>query len=259
MKDDGSPRELQLPFNSSSGEEFAMRLIGRSREVILRYLLSICVACFSSHAYGQRSVTFPLPGQRGEIQADLYGSGTRGVVLAHGGSFNKESWKKQAQALANAGFLVLAIRFRGDDPSPDGSPRSFGSTADNAADVLAAVSYLHRAGAKTVSAVGASLGGDAVGDADAQSKPGNIARIVLLGSSGGDAPEKLNGRKLFIVARNDSSASGPRLPRISSNYAKAPEPKKLVILEGSAHAQYLFDTDQGPRLLNEILRFLSEP
>jgi pimeloyl-ACP methyl ester carboxylesterase len=244
---------------SSGGEEFAMRLIGRSREAKLRYFLAICIASFSTHAYGQRPVTFPLQGKPGKIQADLYGSGTCGVILAHGGSFNKESWKKQAQAFADAGFLVLAIRFRGDASSPDGSPGSFGSTADNAADVLAAVSYLHRTGAKTVSAVGASLGGDAVGEADAQSKPGNIARIVFLGSSGGDTPQKLTGGKLFIVARNDSSASGLRLPEISRNYQKAPQPKKLVILEGSAHAQYLFDTDQGPRLLNEVLRFLSEP
>ncbi|HEY1965268.1 MAG TPA: hypothetical protein VGG59_10075 [Acidobacteriaceae bacterium] len=235
-----------------------MRLIG-SPEVILRYLLSICVVCFSSHAYGQRSVTFPLQGQPGEIQADLYGSGTRAVILAHGGRFGKESWKKQAQAFANAGFLVLAIRFRGDRPNPDGSPGSFGSAADNAADVLAAVSYLHRTGAKTVSAVGGSFGGDAVGEADAESRPGNIARVVFLGSTGGSEPEKLNGRKLFIVARDDKSADGLRLPEISSNYQKAPQPKKLVILEGSAHAQFLFDTDQGPRLLNEILRFLSEP
>ncbi len=236
-----------------------MRLIGRNREVILRYLLSICVACFSSHAFGQRLVTFPLPDQSVEIQADLYGNGARGLILAHGGRFGKESWNKQAQAFASAGFLVLAIRFRGDRPNPDGSPGSFGSNADNAADVLAAVSYLHRTGAKTVSAVGASLGGDAVGEADVDSGPGNIARVVFLGSSGGNAPEKLNGRKLFIVARGDKSGSGLRLPEISSNYEKTPQPKKLVILEGSAHAQFLFDTDQGPRLLNEILRFLSEP
>jgi hypothetical protein len=103
------------------------------------------------------------------------------------------------------------------------------------------------------------MGGDAVGEANAKSSPGNISRIVLLGSSGGDAPEKLSGRKLFIVARNDRSGSGLRLPEISSNYDKAPQPKKLVILDGSAHAQYLFDTDQGPRLLNEIVRFLSGP
>jgi hypothetical protein len=32
-----------------------------------------------------------------------------------------------------------------------------------------------------------------------------------------------------------------------------------VILEGSAHAQFLFQTDQGERLVREILRFLSEP
>src|SRR6185437_14080184 len=231
---------------------------GWSHKVKLRYLLVICIACFAaSHTFGQRLVTFPLQGKPVEIQADLYGSGTRGVVLAHGGRFHKESWKKQAQALADAGFLVLAVRFRGDAFNPDGSPDSSGSTADNAADVLAAVSYLHRSGAKTVSAVGASLGGDAVGEADAQSKPGNIARIVLLGSSGGDHPEKLSGRKLFIVARDDRSGSGLRLPEISSNYEKTPQPKKLVILEGSAHAQYLFDTDQGPRLLSEVLRFLS--
>jgi dienelactone hydrolase len=233
---------------------------GWSQKVKLRYLLVICIACFAaSHTFGQRLVTFPLQGKPVEIQADLYGSGTRGVVLAHGGRFHKESWKKQAQALADAGFLVLAVRFRGDAFNPDGSPDSSGSTADNAADVLAAVSYLHRSGAKTVSAVGASLGGDAVGEADAQSKPGNIARIVLLGSSGGDHPEKLSGRKLFIVARDDRSGSGLRLPEISSNYERAPQPKKLVILKGSAHAQYLFDTDQGPRLLSEILRFLSAP
>jgi dienelactone hydrolase len=228
--------------------------------VTLRYLLAVCIACFAtSHTLGQRLVTFPLQGKPVQIQADLYGSGTRGVVLAHGGRFHKESWKKQAETLADSGFLVLALRFRGDGPNPDGSPGSFGSTADNAADVLAAVSYLHRIGVKMVSAVGASMGGDAVGEANAKSEPGSIARIVLLGSSGGDAPEKLNGRKLFIVARNDRSGSGLRLPEISSNYEKAPQPKKLVILDGSAHAQYLFDTDQGPRLLSEIVRFLSAP
>src|ERR1700761_1031224 len=87
MKNNGSPHELRLPFNaiSSSGEEFAMRLIGRSREIILRYLLAVCLAFLASHAYGQRPVTFPLQRGPGEIQADLYGSGTRAVILAHGG------------------------------------------------------------------------------------------------------------------------------------------------------------------------------
>jgi hypothetical protein len=58
---------------------------------------------------------------------------------------------------------------------------------------------------------------------------------------------------------NAYSSDGPRLPRISEHYGRAPEPKKLVVLEGSAHAQFIFDTDQGPRLIQELLRFLSEP
>jgi esterase/lipase len=227
--------------------------------VKLRSLFAISIVCFASHLFGQRLVRFPLQNQQAQIEADLYGSGARGVVLAHGGRFHKESWKKQAQALADSGFLVLAVGFRGDRLNPDGSPGSFGSTDDSAADVLAAVAYLYRIGATTVSAVGASLGGDAVGEADTRSKAGYLSRIVLLASSGGDAPDRLSGRKLFIVAREDKSADGLRLPEISSHYAQAPEPKKLVILEGSAHAQFLFDTDQGTRLLNEIIRFLSTP
>jgi pimeloyl-ACP methyl ester carboxylesterase len=125
--------------------------------------------------------------------------------------------------------------------------------------VLATVAYLHERGVNQVSAIGGSMGGDAVGEADARSAPGEIDRIVLLGSSGGNFPEKLTGRKLFLVAREDSSGSGPRLPEITRNYAKAPDPKKLVVVEGSGHAQYLFDTEQGPRVMEEILQFLSAP
>jgi hypothetical protein len=37
-----------------------------------------------------------------------------------------------------------------------------------------------------------------------------------------------------------------------------PEPKKLIILDGTAHAQFLFQTDQGERVIREIVQFLSE-
>ncbi len=192
------------------------------------------------------------------VRGDLYGTGTRGVILAHGGRFDEKSWRRQAEVLANSGFLVFALHFRGDRHNPDGSPSAEGSTDDNATDVLAAAAHLRQLGAKTVYAVGASLGGDAVGEANLRF-PAAITRMVFLGTAGPDAPEKLIGRKLFIVARDDANDDGPRLPRITKSYDRASEPKKLVILEGSAHAQFLFATDQGPRLFNEILRFLSAP
>ena len=46
---------------------------------------------------------------------------------------------------------------------------------------------------------------------------------------------------------------GLRLPRIQEQYKKAPEPKALIILEGSAHAQYLFQTDQAERAMRTLI------
>jgi hypothetical protein len=73
-------------------------------------------------------------------------------------------------------------------------------------------------------------------------------------------PEQMKGRKLFIVSRDDLGPSDiPRLPRIREQYERAHGPKEFVVLEGSAHAQFIFSTNQGERLMREILRFLSKP
>jgi pimeloyl-ACP methyl ester carboxylesterase len=224
------------------------------------HLLVFGVALLVSPIFAQRHVSIPVPEPSSDnvaqIEANVYGTGSRALLLAHGGRFNKESWRKQAPVFARAGFLVLAINYRGDTFNADGSPSALGSDDDNAIDVEAAVAYLHRIGVKSVSAIGASLGGDAVGDAEAQSSTGLFDKMIFLGSEGGDAPEKLRGRKLFIVAREDSNGSGPRLPGISRRYQQAPEPKQLIVLDGSAHAQYLFETEEGPKLMREILHFL---
>lgn len=189
----------------------------------------------------------------GIIYADLYGKGERGVVLAHGGRFTKESWEPQAQVLANAGFHVLAFDFRGFGQSPrqpqDASPHL---------DVLAAVRYLRKTGAKTVSVIGGSFGGGAAADATIAAAPGEIDRLVLIGTGGGDGPtEKLKGRLLFIVGRDDTSGDGLRLPGILAKYDKAPQPKKMVMIESSAHAQFLFATKHGDQVMREILNFLA--
>ena len=48
------------------------------------------------------------------VCGEISGKGSRGVVLAHGGRFNKESWRPQAKEFASKGFRVLAIDFRGN-------------------------------------------------------------------------------------------------------------------------------------------------
>lgn len=204
----------------------------------------------------QELVSFPTQ-DGGVVYAYVYGQGARGVVLAHGGRFTKESWSTQAQALADAGFRAVAIDFRGRGQSRGGPD----ATGDEGVefDVLAAVHYLQQSGAQSVSVVGASFGGWAAALAAVQA-PGTIDRLVLLASSPIDKPEQMLGRKLFITSREDFSGNGVlRLPAIRDQYNRAPEPKRLVVLDGSAHAQYLFQTDQSERLWREILGFLSEP
>jgi alpha/beta superfamily hydrolase len=228
---------------------------------IIILAITVSALAFSS-ASGKQTASEPpeqvsFPTQDGGlIYANLYGKGDRGVVLAHGGRFTKESWEKQAQVLVKAGFRVLAIDFRGRGQSR-GGVRTNPNDNGERFDVLAAVRYLRQSGAKTVSVVGASLGGWAAADASVEAKPGEIDRLVLLAHSPIDKPEQIKGQKLFIVCRDDANDAGLRLPRIREQYEKAPDPKELVILEGSAHAQFIFATDQGERLMAEILRFLS--
>jgi pimeloyl-ACP methyl ester carboxylesterase len=216
----------------------------------------VAVVALSTLTVAQQLTTFPTE-DGALISAELYGKGTRGVVLAHGGQFTKESWRAQAQLLARHGFSVLAFDFRGFGGSRGPGQADF----DNAPfdkDVIAAVRYLKRHGAGTVSVIGGSFGGGAAGDASIE-WPGEIDRIVFLGAAPNLPADKLNCRSLFIVARDDASVDGPRLPGIRAQYERAPNPKRLIVLDGSAHAQFLFQTDQRNQVMKIILRFLSAP
>ncbi len=217
---------------------------------------SIAALTLTSEMDAQELVSFPT-GDGGVVFAHVYGAGERGVVLAHGGRFTKESWTTQAEALAHAGFRTVAIDFRGRGQSRGGAA----STGDEGVefDVLAAIDYLRQSGTSQVAVVGASFGGWAAARASVRA-PGAIDRLVLLAASPVEDAERLIGRKLFIVSREDFSGGGAlRLPGIQAQYQRAPEPKELVILEGSAHAQHLFETDQAERLWQVIMEFLNEP
>lgn len=205
-------------------------------------------------AAAQQHVSFPTD-DGGLIAADVYGKGNRGLVLAHGGRFTKESWSKQARTFADAGFRVVAIDFRGH-----GQSKRSGKNDPAHFDVLAAVRYLRKNGAKTVSIVGGSFGGGAGADAAVIAKAGEIDRLVMLGVGQGNfRPEKITCRKLLITTREDTSGSGLRLPGILDSFKRMPEPKKLVVLEGSAHAQFMFESDLAERVMREILEFLAAP
>ncbi len=116
----------------------------RASERALR--LGLVLACLGLVACDEPvHVSFPTE-DGGVVHAILYGAGDHGVVLAHGGRFNKESWAAQAPVLARAGFRVLAIDFRGRGQSTGGPQEN--SAHHVHFDVLAAVRYLRDTAAK---------------------------------------------------------------------------------------------------------------
>jgi len=218
----------------------------------------LAVFAIAGSAIAQQHVSIPTE-DGGRIYADIYGRGERGVVLAHGGRRSKDNWAPQARVLENAGFRVLAFDFRGFGQSKGPKQADF----DNAPfqlDVLAAVRYLRNAGARHIAVVGGSFGGEACADAVVSAQPGEIERLIELAAASGNLPaEQMTVPKLIIVAREDANDAGRRLPGIQKSFDRMPEPKQLIVLEGSAHAQFLFETDQSERVMREILRFLAAP
>jgi pimeloyl-ACP methyl ester carboxylesterase len=219
---------------------------------MMRLILGVTIlgiTMMTSLFAGSQEVSFPTQ-DGGVVYADLYGAGDRGVVLAHGMKFDKASWKEQAVQLADAGFRVVAIDFRGYGKS-HGGPDSQ-SPRDLYLDVLGAVDYLRGHGAKTVAVMGASMGGGASANAVVKGKPGTIDRLMLLSPVPIQNPEQIAVPKFYATAQGD-----PITPQVKEQFAKAPEPKEMLLLEGSAHAQNLFNTDQNDRLMKAVLRFLS--
>jgi pimeloyl-ACP methyl ester carboxylesterase len=184
----------------------------------------------------------------GMIDADLYGQGTQGVVFAHGAVFNKQSWAPLAKRIASLGYRALAIDFRGYGNSKSGND-AYGLDQD----VLAAVHWLHAQGVKSVSVVGGSMGGGAAARAATEVERGQIDKLILLSPVPIEHPEQLKaGSILYIASRDESLAA-----EIRQQYAEAPQPKQLVLLGGSAHAQNIFATTQAQHLSDVIVHFLT--
>lgn len=186
----------------------------------------------------------------GHVEADVYGQGKDAVVLAHGAAFNKESWAPLARTLAERGHLVLAINFRGYGASTPGRQ-------DKALyqDVLAAVRYLRSGGATSVGLVGASMGGGASARAAAEARAGEIDSLVLLSPVPIANPDAMHaGRILYIASRDEKLA-----PSVREQWSRAPEPKRLEMLDGDAHAQNIFATAHGPALTALIVGALARP
>ena len=192
-----------------------------------------------------RRVSFETA-DRGKVYANVYGQGPRTVILAHGAAFLKESWDPLAQELSRRGYRVLALNFRGYGKSVAGYRRQ-----DLQEDVLAAIRFLEKRGAKSVSVIGGSMGGGFAAEAAVRAKEGEIDKLILLSPTPIDEPHNMNAGRILFVASYDEEMR----PLIEDQFVLAPDPKEIKVFEGDAHGQHIFDS-KGKELTKTIVSFL---
>jgi pimeloyl-ACP methyl ester carboxylesterase len=172
----------------------------------------------------------------GETDAIIWGTGDRGAMLAHGAAYEAASWEDQGQTLAENGVVALAVE----------------ETSAN--NVRSAINYLkEESGVGSVALIGASAGSRGVLEA-AKANPEEVGQIILLSGMGdvsglGDQP------KLFVA----SEGEGGLAEEVSRMAEEAPgSENEALLLPGDAHAQAIFQTEEGERLTQTILERLEE-
>ena len=166
----------------------------------------------------------------GETEALVWGEGDYGVVMAHGAAYDAASWEEQARRISKRGVIALAV----EDTSPE--------------NLLAAVEYLEEErGAEGVALLGASAGGSDVLRA-VREKRGVADQLILL-SVTGDASGLGEEPKLFVASEGEGMAG-----EVRRMVEETPgDRNEALVLPGDAHAQAIFETEQGERLMQTIM------
>src|SRR5262249_40649468 len=63
---------------------------------------------------------------------------------------------------------------------------------------------------------------------------------------------RLCGRPVLFIASQEE----PTVAQVTEQYRRAPRPKRIVLLPGAAHGQYILGTDQAGSLRTTVAEFL---
>lgn len=191
------------------------------------------------------------------LEGTVFGSGTKGVVLAHMFPADQSSWSEFAQDLEKRGFVALTFNFRGYGESE--GDKDIG-VIDR--DVIGAIEFLveKRGASSGVVLVGASMGGTA-------SLIAGIRSMKVRGIAALSAPLELMGLdasnlqlgvlpnlKLFIAARDDAEAA----TAAEQLYKNSTPNAEIKIVPGSDHGTELLDGERAEEVKGSLIAFLDK-
>jgi len=171
-----------------------------------------------------------------KTRADYFaGKNPRAVIFAPGAMFSKESWHFLAERFQKLGIGSVALN------------------SGAAPDLLNSIAFLKAKGADKIAIVGASAGGAGVLFTLRDAPDPLVDTVVLLAPAGGAPLQNEKIRKLFIVAEDDMISSSAEVYKL---YKSSSDPRLYKELEGSDHAQRLFESRQKENVIQLIIRFI---
>jgi len=196
------------------------------------------------------------------LSGHLFGSGDSAIVLAHMYPADQTSWFDFAAELAQEGYRALTFDFRGYGESQGSKDISH---IDR--DLLAAVDFVVKAGAKQVVLVGASMGGTASliaaallqSSSEASGSAPLVRGVITLsapvefkGLAAQKAVAELSCPLLFIAAEGDVGAESAReFAQLSSGRGD------LLVVPGDEHGTNLLRGPHRDQVREAIAVFLN--
>ena len=177
---------------------------------------------------------FPVKAQQpAKTVAD--GVYTEDQAIRGGAAYDAASWESQGQTLGENGAAALAV----EDTSPS--------------NLRTAIRYLkEESGVESVALIGASAGARPVLEVG-EEDPEKIDQIILL-SGIGDVSGLGEYPKLFVASEGEEIAE--RVHQMADEASG--DRNEALILSGDAHAQAIFETEEGERLMQVILERIEE-
>jgi pimeloyl-ACP methyl ester carboxylesterase len=194
-----------------------------------------------------RIVSVPAPGER--LPAAVFGRGETAVVIANEQNDDPCRWLPLARALASGGMRALLFSY---------------GVGDEAREALALARWMRRDGARHVTVLGGSLGGEVaiVAGASRQAR-GVLDAVVSLSAPRSDqryadnlpAARRLRLPTLYVSSRHDPVTTSAKDTR-QLHRATPAQVNELLLVDGDEHASELLTGPHGHRVLAAILRFL---
>ncbi|MBO3748056.1 hypothetical protein J5X84_18445 [Streptosporangiaceae bacterium NEAU-GS5] len=174
----------------------------------------------------------------------ITGTGRVGVVVSYERGGDVCAWRPLADRLNAAGYRVLLY------------DRSGAASVDDL--IVEMAGRLRKKGVKRLFLVGGSIGGHMSIVAATRLKKPAAAIVSLSGLAVTDEVAPLEVPLLQITAENDRSPTPSSVEAIARAAVKSPDRPVIIVRGEDAHASRLFETAQGPMVLNAIMTFLAK-